>query len=105
MRVVMPDPSGTKIKNAQQDAETLHGSRRTEKRLSTFIPAQIISLSDEEPSGCAVINLSQSGAKLKLESDQYLPNQFKLITMSPKKELACQLVWAKDSKIGLEFIA
>ena len=96
--------SDSAVNSFKPDFCSVSSSRRKEGRLATFIPAQINNSNHGQPITCEVICLSKSGARLKLANMQDLPNTFKLTILAPKKELECQLVWAGDSKLGLEFL-
>ena len=52
---------------------------------------------------CAVRDVSDTGARLKIEIGTFLPRRFKLYI--PEKHILadCEMVWRKRSEIGLQF--
>jgi hypothetical protein len=52
---------------------------------------------------CVIRNLSDAGAALEVGPQSEIPDQFKLIVMRKKKIYSCNIVWRKESRIGVSF--
>lgn len=53
---------------------------------------------------CMVRDLSATGAHLRLEGSVSAPDGFDLIVESDGLEATCEVVWRKDSDLGVRFI-
>lgn len=54
---------------------------------------------------CTILNLSSTGARIKLADNGAVGNDLSLaLTGDVRKVTRCRLVWRKDSVIGVEFI-
>lgn len=54
---------------------------------------------------CTILNLSSTGARIKLSENNAIGNDLSLaLTGDVRKVTRCRLVWRKDSVIGVEFI-
>lgn len=54
---------------------------------------------------CAVLNVSRTGAKLKLAPGVSLPQKFYLtMTQDVRKTQLCRIVWSNGHTVGVEFI-
>src|SRR6266516_2847077 len=52
---------------------------------------------------CAVHDISVEGAKLEVDSDIGIPDSFDLLMHSESSQQRCQVVWRKQTRIGVAF--
>jgi hypothetical protein len=53
---------------------------------------------------CAIVDISESGARLSLEADEPLPETFMLLlTRNGRARRHCRLVWRNGQTLGVEF--
>lgn len=52
---------------------------------------------------CVIRNLTDAGAALDVGPQSDIPDQFTLIVMSTKTIYSCNIVWRKNSRIGVSF--
>ena len=53
---------------------------------------------------CVVRNMSQTGARLTVESPVGIPDDFTLLIKPELTKRACQVVWRKPGSIGVRFV-
>ena len=54
--------------------------------------------------GCALSDISQSGAKIDVEKSEKLPDRFVLLLSARgKPKRTCRVVWRQPHQIGVEF--
>ena len=53
---------------------------------------------------CTVRNLSETGAALDVTSPVGIPDHFTLLIESDHIHFPCQVVWRKQSQIGVRFV-
>mgnify|MGYP005856096817 CR=1 FL=1 len=81
--------------------------KRQALRRKLHIPVVVITDSGGQRIAQAeTLDVSNSGAKLKIDPSIELPEQF-LITLSESGEVQrlCRLVWRTDAEIGVRFVA
>jgi hypothetical protein len=54
---------------------------------------------------CTIRNFSDTGAALDVTSPVGIPDHFTLIIGSDNIHTACRVVWRKQSRIGVRFVA
>ena len=84
------------------------GSRaelRKKARRHFHYSAKILADKKEPPRPCLISDISESGARLLLESDGELANRFVLL-LSARGEARrrCRVVWRKELTVGVAFI-
>jgi hypothetical protein len=53
---------------------------------------------------CTILNISNDGAQLVINSDLILPSRFALrLTEDGKEKRGCRITWRKGSRIGVRF--
>jgi hypothetical protein len=53
---------------------------------------------------CAIVDISEGGARLSLEADEPLPEAFMLLlTRNGRTSRHCRLVWRTGQTLGVEF--
>lgn len=67
--------------------------------------AKIVTGAKEPPRSRTISDISHSGARLVLESDDKLPDRFTLLLSSNGgTRCRCRLVWRTGQTIGVEFV-
>lgn len=74
--------------------------RATRRRV---LKAGAIDFSGGGAIGCAVKNISATGAALEVASPLDIPHQFKLIVHADHLNRPCHVVWRKERRIGVTF--
>ena len=68
-------------------------------------PAKIFA-DNELPQSCTVTDVSQTGARLKPERPDELPEKFYLLfTTSGKARRLCRVIWRSKKEAGVRFLA
>jgi hypothetical protein len=77
---------------------------RREPRQNVDRPAWI-STGDNLPlRACRLVDISQSGAKLRLEDVDDMPDTFSLwLTRRGQPRYWCRIVWSSDKSVGVQF--
>jgi hypothetical protein len=77
---------------------------RKKPRRQFHYQAKILSSAHGPPLPCAIADVSQSGARIVLESDAELPPEF-LLLLSARggARRICRLVWRNGLNVGVEF--
>jgi len=61
---------------------------------------------NEAPRSCSVTDVSQSGARLKVEKPDELPEKFFLVlTTTGKTRRLCRVIWRSKKDLGVKFVA
>lgn len=77
--------------------------RRSQRRPLRY-PARIVSVDGRETITCVLTDVSQTGARVRIEDDGALPDDFILRLAegnSPRR--VCRLVWRAKSQAGVRF--
>ena len=83
------------------DVEEEPAERRTHRRFRTLKSARIVC---DDPVDCVVVNLSYSGAALKLTQEaRDLPLQF-ILTLNSGPVRRCRVCWRHGDKVGVKFV-
>ncbi len=53
---------------------------------------------------CTVIDISESGARLRVEDPQFVKPHFHLKFERSSPGRACKVAWTKGDQIGIEFV-
>jgi hypothetical protein len=77
--------------------------RRRTRRARVFRGAQISFRGLRAAIDCTIRNVSESGAKLGVESPIGIPNEFELV-QSGSSPRYCHVVWRQPTQIGVEFL-
>ncbi len=93
-------PRGTAL--TFEDRRVAVTDRRISPRMRTLKGGQIV-----WPTGtsvkCIIRNLSETGACLEVHSP--VPHTFELVFDGDESRRSCRVVWRKETRIGVEFIA
>ena len=80
-------------------------ARRARPRRVFNRPVWLFAAPSRKPVMCLAINISHSGAKLRIEPDCQLPETFEM-AMSPDRTVtrSCEVVWRDGSSLGVRFL-
>jgi PilZ domain len=78
---------------------------RRHRRVELNYVARILSLQAELICDCAIIDVSQGGARIAVLAADMVPDEF-LLTFSPKSDVSrrCKVAWRKDDEVGVIFL-
>jgi hypothetical protein len=77
--------------------------RRKPRRLFHY-NAAILTDGKSPPRTCAIADISESGARILLESDSELPDRFLLLlSRNGQARRKCRVVWRNGLVVGVEF--
>ena len=78
---------------------------RKHRRVDLSYVARIMSLEAELICDCALIDVSQGGARIAVLAADMVPNEF-LLAFSPKSDVSrkCRVAWRKDDEVGVIFL-
>lgn len=81
-----------------------HMKFQMDERMSSMLSAVIRTENSSIP--CAVLNISPGGAKLVIETEDKLPNEF-ILFLGPKGPVGRrrQVMWHLGSKVGVRFLS
>jgi hypothetical protein len=81
-----------------------HAELRKKPRQQFHYNARI-QISREAPLvACAIVDISEGGARISLEADEQLPEAFMLLlTRNGRTRRNCRLVWRNGQTLGVEF--
>jgi PilZ domain len=85
----------------------MHGERRKDGRQTLTYPAQINPEGSSPPIKCFILDISTSGARLKVHEASSIPNTFDLLLAThAQAQRFCRVVWRKEkqTEIGVEFL-
>jgi hypothetical protein len=74
--------------------------RRTTPRETGPFPA-VVRLYSGRSLGCAVLNLSETGAKLGLAKEEVLPKEFELSIPAKNASWRVRVVWQQGKELGV----
>jgi hypothetical protein len=81
-----------------------HAELRKSPRRQFHYNARIVIEGDNTPHSCAIVDISNSGARLQLEEDFELPELFQLLlTKGGEARRLCKIVWRDGLFIGVQF--
>ena len=77
---------------------------RIESRQRTLSTGFIVTHGNTTGVGCTIRDISEDGARLRVENGYSLPLHFKLKTETEPVEYHCEVVWRKFDEVGIRFI-
>jgi hypothetical protein len=83
---------------------TLFGRKTRPARRRTNQPAWITVDGGFAARQCTVIDISEGGARLRVEDPQFVKPQFQLKLDRTSPGRACKVAWKKGGVIGIEFV-
>ena len=78
--------------------------RRKYQRHVVNIPAMIDCGDGSPMRDCTVLEISDAGARVSIESSETLPIEFTLLLTRGGVRRRCRLVWRSEQVIGVEFV-
>jgi hypothetical protein len=88
-----------------ESTEVVQIERRASPRRKTRFKATIVYGEDRLTANCVVRDLSETGARLKLELPDELPTNFHLIWVADRAVLEVEAVWRSQDEIGVKFLS
>jgi PilZ domain len=83
-----------------------NGDLRKKPRRHFHYGARILAAKDAPPIACTIADISECGARLALEQDATLPDNFILLLSEiGGARRQCRLVWRNGLSLGVEFPA
>jgi hypothetical protein len=79
------------------------GERRKRKRIPQADHAGLVSLTGVAIAECVLRDISPSGARIRVEDPEIVPDYFKLKVPGARELPKCRVRWRSGSEIGLEF--
>ncbi len=78
---------------------------RKYRRVELDYTARILSLSGELICDCAVLNVSQGGARIAVLASEMVPDEFLLLfSAGSNVSRRCKVAWRNDENIGVIFV-
>jgi PilZ domain len=79
--------------------------RRRSIREQVQIPAWIDACDGSQLRSCAIVDVSESGARIMVSSPALLPKDFWLVlTKDGMKRRLCRMVWCTDTQVGVKYL-
>ena len=69
-----------------------------------MVGARLTKAADLSDRQCTVIDISEGGARLRVEDPQFVKPQFQLKFDRTSPGRACKVAWKKDDVIGIKFV-
>ena len=77
--------------------------RRTDPRQRVLKGAKIVFNDKRSVINCTIRNLSETGARVQVESQSGIPTYFDLLIEGEERYRHCRLMWRMDHSLGLSF--
>lgn len=88
---------------ALKDDNVLLVDRRCADRKSVDHEALGLFPGAEDALGCQVLDISETGAKLRLNGVDIVPRRFKLFVPETRSLFECETIWRSSEEIGVRF--
>jgi hypothetical protein len=79
--------------------------RRDSPRRKTRFKATVVFGADRATANCVVRDLSDTGARLKIDRPDGLPTQFHLIWVAARAVVHVEAVWRSREEVGVKFLS
>ena len=78
---------------------------RKHRRVDLSYVARVMNLAAELICDCAIIDVSQGGARLAVLAADMVPDEF-LLAFSPTSDVSrrCKVAWRKEDEVGVTFV-
>ena len=96
-----PGARPARVDTLQTGNSTEH---RYDARASEFRAADVILDAKRAPIACTVIDISESGVRLHIETPHRIPDTFGLAFNHPRQTRNCRLVWREGNELGARFV-
>lgn len=81
-----------------------NGTNQRSKPRRKFNYHASILITGEQPFACAIADVSESGARIRLEEERELPERFTLyLTRNGGARRYCRVMWRKGLFVGVKF--
>ena len=87
------------------DADLAFIERRASPRRKTRFKATIVYGAQRSAASCVVRDLSETGARLKVDIPDEFPTQFHLIWVAAREVLHVEAVWRSRDEMGVKFLS
>ena len=77
--------------------------RRNSKRIPRLSQAAVISLTNDKVVECLLYDISSTGARIRVEDGELVPDYFKLKIPGAPLIPRCRVRWRSDNELGVEF--
>ncbi len=85
-------------------AMAINAENRKSVRRQVYIRAKLIGRDQTTPLDCAVLDISEGGARLGVRAAQDVPQEFTLVLgANGHPYRRCRVVWRKDAHVGVVF--
>ena len=78
--------------------------KRQANRTACLVKAQLRLGADEHLADCQILDLSPTGARIKIDPGADLPEMFNIFIPARAETRVCKLRWNRDGQIGVEFV-
>lgn len=78
--------------------------KRQANRTACMVKAQLRLGADEHLADCQILDLSPTGARIKIDPGADLPEMFNIFIPARAETRVCKLRWNRDGQIGVEFV-
>ncbi len=97
---------------AEPAAEPAAANNRRAKRKTTALPAMITFQNMRVTVPCTVADMSGTGAQIAFTAStiaqfgdlDHLPQKFTLVLKADRMQVACEVKWRREGKIGVRFL-
>ena len=79
--------------------------KRQASRTACLVKAQLRMGEKDHLGDCQILDLSPTGARIKIDPGLELPEMFNLFIPARSETRVCKLRWNRDGQIGVEFLA
>ena len=79
--------------------------KRQASRTACLVKAQLRMGEKDHLGDCQILDLSPTGARIKIDPGLELPEMFNLFIPARAETRVCKLRWNRDGQIGVEFLA
>jgi hypothetical protein len=78
---------------------------RKHRRVDLSYVARVMTLEAELICDCALVDVSQGGARIAVLAADMVPDEF-LLAFSPKSDVSrkCTVAWRRDDEVGVTFV-
>ena len=85
--------------------DSAYADRRGSPRRKTRFKATIVQGAERETLDCTVRDLSETGARLRLDAPEALPATFHLIWQADRAVFEVEAVWRSSAEMGVKFLS
>jgi hypothetical protein len=79
--------------------------QRKHRRVDLSYVARVLSLQADLICDCAIVDVSQGGARIAVLAAEMVPDEF-LLTLSASSDVSrrCKVAWRRDDEVGVIFV-